>query len=234
VVAKTGGEFFERLGMLAVLGELVGGFGVLEKGLDRITVGVGIIPRGEVGLIFASIGKNLKVVDDAIFSAVVFMVVVTNVDAAVMFDAVNAMGTMLGAEVVRTANLIQEMTSSVRIEGDERIVSCPVKRGVNQLGDMKQEEVSSMNLHLGLIIINQVALTGVSGEVVTNIYLHLKKDSPLSNTIMFTLANDRVGHIADDAAYDTPFFEVNGTPFARGCAENGIVNGLVEMIRKYF
>jgi hypothetical protein len=37
------------------------------------------------------------------------------------------------------------------------------------LGDMKQEDVASMNLHLGLIMINQVALTGVSGEVVTNI-----------------------------------------------------------------
>jgi neutral ceramidase len=36
-----------------------------------------------------------------------------------------------------------------------------------------------------------------------------------------TLVNDRVGYIADDAAYDTPYFEVNGTPFARGCAETG-------------
>ena len=157
-----------------------------------------------------------------------------NNDAAVKYDAVNAMGTMLGAEVVRTANLIQEMTSSVRIEGDERIISCPVKQGVNQLADMKQEQVSSMNLHLGLLLVNEVALTGVSGEVVTNIYLHLKKASPLTDTIMITLANDRVGYIADDAAYDTPMFEVNGTPLARGCAENGIVNGLLEMIRKYF
>lgn len=155
-------------------------------------------------------------------------------DPTVVYDAMNAMGMVLGAEVVRTANLIQEMTSSVRIEGDERIISCPVKKGVNQLGDMKQEDVSSMNLHLGLILINQVALTGVSGEVVTNIYWHLKKASPLTNTIMITLANDRVGYIADDAAYDTPMFEVNGTPIARGCAENGIVNGLVEMIGKYF
>jgi neutral ceramidase len=51
---------------------------------------------------------------------------------------------------------------------------------------------------------------------------------------MMTLVNDRVGYIADDAAYDTPMFEVNGTPIARGCAESGIVNGLVEMIGKYF
>jgi len=154
------------------------------------------------------------------------------VDSTVVYDAMNAMGTMLGAEVVRTAKLIQEMASTVRLEAAERIVSCPVKKGVNQMGDMKQEDVSSMPLHLGLIMINQVALTGVSGEVVTNIYLHLKKASPLTNTIMMTLANDRVGYIVDDEAYDTPYFETNGTPIARGYAENGIVDGLVEMINK--
>jgi Na+:H+ antiporter len=51
--------------------------GVLEKGLDRLTIGVGMIPLGEVGLIFASIGRSLRVIDAATFSAVVIMVVVT-------------------------------------------------------------------------------------------------------------------------------------------------------------
>jgi neutral ceramidase len=155
-------------------------------------------------------------------------------DPAVLYDAANAMGTMLGAEVVRTARLVREETSSVRIEAGARVVSCPVKQGVNQMGDMRQETVSSMPLHLALILINQVALTGVSGEVTTNIYLHLKKASPLTNTIMVTLANDRVGYIVDDAAYDTPYFETNGTPLARGCAEDGIVDGLVGLINESY
>jgi Kef-type K+ transport system membrane component KefB len=36
-----------------------------------------MIPRGEVGLIFAGIGRSLGVVDDNIFSAIVIMVIVT-------------------------------------------------------------------------------------------------------------------------------------------------------------
>jgi Kef-type K+ transport system membrane component KefB len=56
----------------------------LEKGVDRLSVGVGMIPRGEVGLIFASIGKDLKVIDDATFSAVVIMVIVTTLVAPPM------------------------------------------------------------------------------------------------------------------------------------------------------
>lgn len=61
----------------AVIGKQVCGLVVREKNADRITVGLGMIPRGEVGLIFASIGKGLGVIDNEIFSAVVIMVMVT-------------------------------------------------------------------------------------------------------------------------------------------------------------
>ena len=56
--------------------------GVLERGLDRVSVAVGMVPRGEVGLIFASIGAGLvlhgeSVISRAVFAAVVIMVIVT-------------------------------------------------------------------------------------------------------------------------------------------------------------
>lgn len=60
----------------AVLGKQVCGLAVPRQ-LDRLSIGFGMIPRGEVGLIFASIGKGLGVIDDSIFSAVVIMVIVT-------------------------------------------------------------------------------------------------------------------------------------------------------------
>lgn len=60
----------------AVVGKLISGLACSPK-LDRLSVGVGMMPRGEVGLIFASIGKGLGVVTDAVFSAVVIMVMVT-------------------------------------------------------------------------------------------------------------------------------------------------------------
>jgi len=68
----------------AIAGKQVCGFGVLGKGIDRLSVGIGMIPRGEVGLIFANIGLTLSVDGDpvvtrATFSAVVVMVIVTTV-----------------------------------------------------------------------------------------------------------------------------------------------------------
>jgi Kef-type K+ transport system membrane component KefB len=62
--------------VVAMLGKIVAGIPA-GKGTDRTTVGIGMLPRGEVGLIFASIGKGLGVVTDSIFSAVVIMVIVT-------------------------------------------------------------------------------------------------------------------------------------------------------------
>jgi Kef-type K+ transport system membrane component KefB len=66
----------------AIIGKQACSFGVIGRGVDRISVGLGMIPRGEVGLIFANIGLGLKVgnehiVDSATFSAIVVMVIVT-------------------------------------------------------------------------------------------------------------------------------------------------------------
>jgi Kef-type K+ transport system membrane component KefB len=74
--------FAAALTGVALLGKQACALGVLEKGLDRLVVGVGMIPRGEVGLIFASIGASLMlrgqpVISGATYSAVVIMVIVT-------------------------------------------------------------------------------------------------------------------------------------------------------------
>jgi Kef-type K+ transport system membrane component KefB len=60
----------------AIVGKVACGF-VAGRGVNRLAVGIGMMPRGEVGLIFASIGKSLGVISDALFSAVVLMVIVT-------------------------------------------------------------------------------------------------------------------------------------------------------------
>ena len=60
----------------AIAGKLVCGLGVKQT-TNRLAIGLGMMPRGEVGLIFAAIGKSLGVINDALFSAVVLMVIVT-------------------------------------------------------------------------------------------------------------------------------------------------------------
>lgn len=70
------------LTVAAVIGKQVCAVGVLQPGVRRLPVGLGMVPRGEVGLIFANIGLGLKVGDEPIiepgtFAAIVIMVMLT-------------------------------------------------------------------------------------------------------------------------------------------------------------
>jgi Kef-type K+ transport system membrane component KefB len=59
----------------AFLGKIVSGF--VAGPVRKWVVGWGMVPRGEVGLIFAGIGKSLGVVSDEVFSVIVIMVIFT-------------------------------------------------------------------------------------------------------------------------------------------------------------
>jgi len=72
------------LSALAIAGKMVCAAGVLpgENAPDRWTVAIGMVPRGEVGLIFAGIGAGLKIggeplLDPAIYAAIIMMVFIT-------------------------------------------------------------------------------------------------------------------------------------------------------------
>jgi Kef-type K+ transport system membrane component KefB len=74
--------FAAVLCLAAIRGKMICAAGVLERGMDRLSVAVGMVPRGEVGLIFAGIGAQLQlhgrpVIGPSVFAAAVVMVIVT-------------------------------------------------------------------------------------------------------------------------------------------------------------
>ncbi len=70
----------------AIVGKLVSGFGGSSRD-DRLLIGIGMLPRGEVGLVFASIGRTLGVITDELFAAIILMVIVTTFVAPVWLKA---------------------------------------------------------------------------------------------------------------------------------------------------
>jgi Kef-type K+ transport system membrane component KefB len=88
-----GGEQLNLLGfaltltLAAIVGKQICAVGVLERGANRLAIGLGMIPRGEVGLIFAGIGATLvlpnasgvnePVIGPATFGVIVIMVIIT-------------------------------------------------------------------------------------------------------------------------------------------------------------
>lgn len=60
--------------VIAVVGKVVAGIAVFWKKMNWLAVGVGMVPRGEVGLIFADIGRREGLLSEGVFSAVLIMV----------------------------------------------------------------------------------------------------------------------------------------------------------------
>jgi len=61
---------------VAIIGKVAAGF-FIGKGYNKWLVGVGLIPRGEVGLIFASIGKSIGILNDHLFAVIIVVVILT-------------------------------------------------------------------------------------------------------------------------------------------------------------
>lgn len=72
-VLLIGGALF----VIAVIGKFVAGWAAPWLRFNRRGVGIGMVPRGEVGLIFASLGLRAGVVNTELFSAVVIMLMGT-------------------------------------------------------------------------------------------------------------------------------------------------------------
>lgn len=69
---------FVALGItaVAIIGKIISGLAA-GKGANKLTVGFGMIPRGEVGIIFANVGKQLGVINDQIFGVIVIVIILT-------------------------------------------------------------------------------------------------------------------------------------------------------------
>ena len=71
------------LTVLALFGKLVAGWAAPWGRFDRMAVGIGMVPRGEVGLIFADIGRRTGILGEPVFNAVLLMVLATTIAAPI-------------------------------------------------------------------------------------------------------------------------------------------------------
>lgn len=78
------------LTLIAIGGKLVAGWGAPWARFDRLTVGTGMVPRGEVGLIFADVGRKAGLLSDTTFSIVLLMVMATTFIAPVALKLIFA------------------------------------------------------------------------------------------------------------------------------------------------
>jgi hypothetical protein len=151
------------------------------------------------------------------------------------FSLVDAFGQILGETVVRVAEAIKT-TPDIRISTAQQVATCPGRRILGPRGqrtEYKFEDSDPVHLRLTLLMLGDVAVTGVSGEVFTLIGERLKRESPLTHTFMITHANGSAGYIPDESSFAGNGYEITASHLKPGCAEDAIVNGLVDLMRSH-
>ncbi len=69
--------------IVAFVSKLISGFFIKGSLNEKILIGFSMLPRGEVGLIFAEIGKQSKLFDDMLYASVIFVVAITTLIAPI-------------------------------------------------------------------------------------------------------------------------------------------------------
>lgn len=78
--------FFSLLAAAAI-GKLAGGFVLRESWPTRTLIGTAMVPRGEVGLIFAELGRVNGIFDNEIYAALILVIAVTTLAAPLVMNA---------------------------------------------------------------------------------------------------------------------------------------------------
>ena len=65
------------LTLVAIVGKLLAGYAAFGRPMRKLVIGVGMVPRGEVGLIFAQLGLSAGLLSSGLYSSVALMVMIT-------------------------------------------------------------------------------------------------------------------------------------------------------------
>jgi neutral ceramidase len=147
------------------------------------------------------------------------------------------LGQMLGEEVLHVMREgLDKSSGDTTLRGAQVSVSCPARQRTDQgrAGfEGKYVDAGDVAIGLGALRIGDIYVGAVDAEVYNGIAQRLKREAPFKHTMMATLTNGmaQTGYIPSDEAFGRNVFTVLSSRLKPGCAEAGIVNGLVELMR---
>jgi hypothetical protein len=149
-----------------------------------------------------------------------------------------SMGQMLGEEILHVMReSLEPPPADTRIRGATSSLSCPARRRTDtgRAGNPgSYVDAGEVSIRLGALRIGDVYIGSVVGELYIAIGQLLKRESPFKHTLLSTLTNGSAptGYIPSEDAYGRNVFTVLGSRLKPGCAEAGIVNGLLALMRE--
>jgi Kef-type K+ transport system membrane component KefB len=102
------------LTLIAIVGKVAAGYASFGRPLRRLVIGVGMVHRGEVGLIFAQLGLSTGLLTAGLYSSVAMMVIVTTLIAP------PALRALLKPEVNEERSAVSELITESFADGSDR------------------------------------------------------------------------------------------------------------------
>jgi hypothetical protein len=148
------------------------------------------------------------------------------------FNDVNTVGYNLARETVKVLSGI-----SVKPVRDIQTANLSVKfpgkqRGADNKPPVSYDPAPEVELRLSGMKIGDLVLEGISGELMTEYGMQVKKSSPYKNTIIVTHCNGSSGYICTDQAYKEGGYEVMNTRMMPGM-EKPLIAKFMDQIKSF-
>ena len=148
------------------------------------------------------------------------------------FRDIDAMGMLMGEEVERVVNAIETYPNGEV----EALVLTKYANGKKPLEswfpNQKLESDDNVQINLAALKVGNVVFAGVSGELMTEIGMRLKTESPYKNIVIITHCNGNSGYLCTNLSYPEGGYEVAVTRTMPG-TEYLITNNLMRMINSF-
>ena len=148
------------------------------------------------------------------------------------FKEIEAVGFHVGVEAGKA--LLQTVTFPVKnIQAINATMTFPGKKGgKSDFPQTSYESGPDSEIRLTVLKIGDLVLSGISGELMTEIGIEIKNQSPYSGTIIVTHCNGSSGYICTDKAFSEGGYEVRVTELMPG-VEKPLTHKFLEMIHTF-
>jgi len=146
------------------------------------------------------------------------------------FTDIDAIGNILAMEVINVAESIKTHDGGSIFTAKRTIMAKGRKPTDNRLPNQELEPAADVEIYLSVLKVGAVVFAGISGEVMTEIGMKIKKQSPYSHTVVVTHCNGSAGYLVTDNTYTEGGYEAMVSRTMPGTAGQ-IMDNLNQMIR---
>lgn len=138
-------------------------------------------------------------------------------------------GMVVGEEAIRVAKEITTYPYG-KIEATQRLLTLPGKKPFpTRIPNQVVEQGDDLQICLTTLKIGDIVFTGIGGELMTEIGIYLKDQSPFKNTFIMTHCNGSSGYLITDKALQEGGLEAMRMRGMPGTAK-ALVDNILEMI----